>query len=215
MMPISFQHSAVLNPCPLLSTEKLSSSSATKGELINLSNIFLIFFYCLPNMFNDQSISGKAQSTSPDHGNDDDYNLITRMGGETTPAAFLQESSLWNNRTDLRTLGAVPFHQPDHPSLMSLHGGALGFLSLSSWPTQSGVPSLTDHHHHQGWEAASSPASLERISCIMSDVMAILDADDTVIARITNTSDITHMRDDDSFKLDFSSRSGNMPPARQ
>jgi hypothetical protein len=137
-------------------------------------------------MLNNPSISCEAQSPSHGHGNDHDYGyeLMTRMGGEITSAAFQQASS----RTNPHTLAAAPFYQPNQPSLVSLQGSALGFPSLCSWPTQSCLPTLMDHPH--GWEAAASPASMARITSIIDDVMAILDADDTVIARIANARDM-------------------------
>jgi hypothetical protein len=159
------------------------------------------------NMFNNESTSCEAQSLSSGDGTY--YNLMTRMERESFSVASLQASSLHTNRTDHRTMATAPFYQPDHEhSRMSLQGGAFGLPSLTAWPAQSVAESLTDDHH--GWETASSPASLARIISIMEDVMAILDADDTIIARIANTSDV-HMVDDD-----FLTFSRNMPPpARQ
>jgi hypothetical protein len=161
-------------------------------------------------MLNNESTSCEAQSSSSGNGND--YDLMPSMGSETISVASLQASSLRTNQADPHTMPPAQLYEPDHAhSLMSMQSGALGLPSLSSWSTQNGVPSLTDPRH--GWEAASSPASLERILSILGDVMAILDADDTVIARNADTSD-TRMGDDDSPRLAFSS-SRNMPQARQ
>jgi hypothetical protein len=70
--------------------------------------------------------------------------------------------------------------------------------------------SWTDHPH--GLEAASLTASLDRLLSIMDNVLAILDGDDPVIARMANTKE-TSSCDDDSLMLAFSS-SRNMSPAK-
>jgi hypothetical protein len=189
-------------------------SSATKGEITRFSHRshHNFHFARLPNMINHQAISCEAQLPSPGHSNAYDFDLMTAsMGGETiTSVAFLQQSLLLTNPRS--TLAGAPLYQPDQPSLMSLQGGgALGLPSLSSWPTQSGgVPSLL----HGSETASSLPASLARIRTILDEVLTILDADDSVIARIANTSD-THVGDDDPQMLAFSSCFRNMPPARQ
>jgi hypothetical protein len=164
-------------------------------------------------MLNNQASSGEAQSSSSSGGDDYNYDLMTSMGRESMSVASLLASSYRANRTDPQALAPVPVYQPGQEhDLMSLQGGLLGLPSLTSWATQHGVSSLTDHPH--GWEAASSLASLERIRSIMGDVMAILDADDTVIARIATRRD-TRMVDDDSLMLTFPSCSRSMPPAQQ
>jgi hypothetical protein len=167
-------------------------------------------------MVNHQSISCEVQSPSPPgHYNDYNYDwMASGMGGETiTSAAFLHESLLLTNPRI--TLTTVPLYQPDQPSLMSLQSrDALGLSSLSSWPNlNGGVPSLRDPPHSSE-TASSSQASLARVLSILDYVLAILDADDSVITRIANTRD-THGGDDDPLMLAFSSCSRSMPPARQ
>jgi hypothetical protein len=218
MMPFSFQHPGTLRFfCSLSCRERLVSASATKVEVTNLSHRSHYFHFArMPNMINHQSISCEARSpSSQGHGNDYDFDWMTsRMGGETiTSVAFLQESLLRTNPRS--TLAVAPSYQPDQPSLMSLQGrGVLGLQLLPSWPNQNGnVPSLTDPPH--SLETASSPqASLVHVLSILDDVLAILDADDSVIARMANTREI-RLGDDDLLMLAFSSCSRNMPPARQ
>jgi hypothetical protein len=167
-------------------------------------------------MINHQSISCEVQSPSPPgHYNGYNYDwMASRMGGEPiTSAAFLHESLLLTNPRI--TLAEAPLYQPDQPSLMSLQSrDALGLSSLSSWPNLNGnVPSLTDPPHSSE-TASSSQASLARVLSILDDVLAILDADDSVIARMANTREIRG-GEDDLLMLAFSSCSRNMPPARQ